>query len=219
MFLAAVAAALFLNLFLPKTENRILRESLDAAGIVLVLTGFLFRVSGRGYKFDHSSEGIKLVTGGVYALIRNPMYLGTFLIGVGVSLYVFSWWAALAFGFIFLAIYVPQIKKEEKILNSRFGQVYKHYCQVAPRFFPRPSGLFNKSLRQHIFFKWRWVKKELPSLIAVIVLLTAAGICKDVKLYGGISWQKELIKLDRIIFCLVVITIIFYEKENLPKKI
>lgn len=219
MFVAGIATVLFFNFLLPRYKNEALKEFLDALGIILVALGFLFRIAARGYKSDHSSEGIKLVRGGVYALIRNPMYLGTFLIGTGVILAIFSWQVGLVFSFIYLLIYIPQIKKEEGVLLTRFNEEYKCYCRTTPRFFPKPAILFKQGLRNYIFFKWRWVKKELPSLIAVTFLIVLTGIWGDVKLFGHAQYQKELSEFLWLIFCLFIIVVLFHEKENVAKKI
>jgi len=219
MFTALIATAVFFKFLVPQSRNAALNTILDLAGIALMLAGFLLRITARGYKADHSADGVKLVLGGVYVLTRNPMYLGTFLIGTGVSLFIFNWWAAPLFCLVFLLIYIPQIRKEEKVLSLRFGDEYKLYCQATPRFFPRPLNLFKPGLRENLLFKWRWVKKELPSLLGVIILFAVTSIWKDRKLFGGIRYQERTAELFLFIFCLFIIAAMFYEKENVPKKV
>jgi len=219
IFVAVLVTILFFKYLLPKRQDGTVKIFLDTLGILLVAFGFLLRIASRGYKSEHSANSQNLVGKGPYALMRNPMYLGTFLIGIGVSLVIFSWWVCLVFGFVFLLIYIPQIKKEEAILLKRFGSEYKRYCQITPRFFPNPIISFKKGLKNYIFLKWQWGKKELPSLIGVIVLIIAAGAWEDVRLFGHIGYKKELFDFFMILFYLAILTILFYEKENAPKKV
>jgi protein-S-isoprenylcysteine O-methyltransferase Ste14 len=208
MFVAALVTVLFFKYLLPKRQDSSLKILLDTLGILLVAFGFLLRIASRGYKSEHSKNSQNLVGEGPYTLMRNPMYLGTFLIGIGVSLVIFSWWVGLIFGFVFLLVYIPQIKKEEAILLKRFGDEYKRYCQITPRFFPNPIIFFKKGLRNYIFFKRPWIGREFPSLIGVIVLIIGIEIWQ-----GFRPW-----KLLLIIFCFLIIALLFYEKENAPKK-
>lgn len=218
MFSAVLATILFPGFLLPKMPDGILKAFLDIGGIALVISGFLLRISSRGYKAWHSANSQNLVAGGPYALMRNPMYLGTFLIGVGISLLIFKWWVSPVFGLIFLLIYAPQIKKEEAVLSRRFGDVYLRYRQATPIFLPHPAGLFKKGIRRHIVFKWQWARNELPSLLGVFALVIATDIWKDIIFFGRIEYQRELLKSLLIILCFCAIVTVFYEKENVAKK-
>jgi hydrogenase maturation factor HypF (carbamoyltransferase family) len=70
----------------------ILDDTMEIFGIALILLGQIFRVSGRGYKAEQSQQGQVLIEGGPYILVRNPMYLGILLIGLGIVLMLFNWW-------------------------------------------------------------------------------------------------------------------------------
>ncbi|MBF0123174.1 MAG: isoprenylcysteine carboxylmethyltransferase family protein, partial [Candidatus Omnitrophica bacterium] len=111
---------------------------LVSLGLVLVLVGFCTRIVARGYKESGSLSGGRLVTGDLYAYVRNPMYMGTFLIGLGAALAVFHPVAVVIFIVGYAAIYVPQILREERILTGHFGQEYRDYCQRTPRLIPGP---------------------------------------------------------------------------------
>ena len=148
-----------------------LDTALAAAGLVLIVAGFITRVVSRGFKAEGSSDGKTLVRRGPYALVRNPMYAGTFLIGAGIIVALLKWWVFFVFAGLYCAIYVPQVKKEERVLAERFGKEYRGYCRETPRFFPRPARFFSTPPGEYLRFKWEWVKKELPSFIAVTVAL------------------------------------------------
>lgn len=218
IFLGIVIVILFSKFLFPQWKKEALDEFLDAVGIGLILFGFLFRMAARGHKAEMSSEGKKLVTSGIYALIRNPMYFGTFLIGTGVVLVLFKWWVFILFLAIFLGIYTPQINKEEKILSEYFGQEYHNYRKNVPMYFPSILNLFKIDLRDYIFFKWPGIKKELPSLMAVVGAIIAAEAWEDVRLFGHKEYGKELLELLLIISCLLVVIFLFYKKDDVSGK-
>jgi protein-S-isoprenylcysteine O-methyltransferase Ste14 len=101
------------------------------ASLVLVVSGELLRVWSAG----HLRKEQVLTTGGPYRLIRNPLYLGSFLIAAGFCLVAGSWWVwGLAVSY-FVFCYVPVIRFEEKILREKFSD-YGNYASRVPAFYP-----------------------------------------------------------------------------------
>lgn len=197
----------------PQWKDEEIDELLDIAGIVVVLLGFLFRISARGYKEEKSSNGHKLVIDGPYALIRNPMYFGTLLIGVGFVITLVQWWSFLIFLFVFLLIYIPQVKKEEAALLKQFGQEYRNYLVVTPKYFPKIVSLL--SLRKYLPLKLSWIKKELFSFILAILGLFAIETWQDIRLFGRGELFKEALELSLtlIVFTLIILFFSKLKKE------
>jgi protein-S-isoprenylcysteine O-methyltransferase Ste14 len=79
----------------------------------------------------------QLNASGPYAHTRNPLYLGNFLITLGLCLVAHDPWVvaivAVAFGLQYRAI----IAAEESFLRGRFGAAYDAFCARVPRFWPR----------------------------------------------------------------------------------
>ena len=77
-----------------------------------------------------------LVTTGVFAKTRNPIYLAGLLMTLGWSV---SFWSI--YGMIFsMALYqvlLIKISMEEKFLHEKFGEEYLAYKKTTPRLFPR----------------------------------------------------------------------------------
>ena len=217
MFLSIVITILLSKFLFPHWKQKIWDEFLDAIGIALVLCGFLFRISARGYKSERSSDGNILMADGPYALIRNPMYFGTLLIGSGIVFALFQWWVFFMFFSIFLAIYIPQIRKEEKKLYSHFGDEYAAYCKKIPRYFPSIAGLFKLKLNDYLPLKWPWMRKEFSSLITVIGIVLAIEGWQDARAFGFRGYVKELLKLFLIAISFIAIFILFYAK-NVERK-
>jgi protein-S-isoprenylcysteine O-methyltransferase Ste14 len=177
MLSAALAAVLLCEVVFPRWQNRRLDAFLDVAGLALVILGFLFRISARGYKEEGSSGGSRLVTGGPYALARNPMYFGTFLIGTGFVMVLFEWWAWLVFTAVFLCIYIPQVRREEAVLKERFGQEYAAYCAAVPKYFPRLNRLL--APKKYLPLKLAWIKKEILSFIVTLAVLVIVELWRS----------------------------------------
>ena len=175
MILSGLGCVIFFYRYLiPPAQENSLRKFLDIIGIILVLAGYLLRISSRGVKAELNPDGKQLVQKGPYALTRNPMYLGTLFIGMGFIAFLFRWWVSVIFLVIYLAIYIPQIKREEEKLSGFFGDVFREYCKKTPGFFPSLIKLVSTNPGAYLQIKQAWVKKESPSFIATAVLM--AGI-------------------------------------------
>lgn len=69
-----------------------------------------------------------LVTGGVYGITRNPMYLGMLLVLLGWAVWLGNVAALLGPAVSVLVLNQLQIKPEERILRQRFGEAYVRYA-------------------------------------------------------------------------------------------
>jgi hypothetical protein len=58
-------------------------------------------------------------TSGPYAYTRNPLYLGSLLMGLGFAVAARSWWVGIVLVVMFFAIYLPVIRDEEAFLRIR----------------------------------------------------------------------------------------------------
>jgi protein-S-isoprenylcysteine O-methyltransferase Ste14 len=76
-----------------------------------------------------------LLTGGPYAFTRNPMYVGELALWLGWAIFFGS--VAVLTGFLLLCIVVDRVvlPREERSLETRFGQVYCRYKSTVPRWF------------------------------------------------------------------------------------
>ncbi|WP_217575830.1 isoprenylcysteine carboxylmethyltransferase family protein [Mesorhizobium sp. GbtcB19] len=79
----------------------------------------------------------KLVVGGIYRHVRNPMYVAVLAIILGQVL-IFSSWAVLIYGLIAAAAMISFVKVyEEPTLASRYGAEYEAYRRAVPGWLPR----------------------------------------------------------------------------------
>ena len=103
-----------------------------ALGAVVVVPGLLIRALASG----HVRKNEVLATSGPYAYTRNPLYLGSLLIGIGFAVAARSWWVGVILLVMFFAIYLPVINSEEAFLREKFPE-FKEYARQVPRMFPR----------------------------------------------------------------------------------
>lgn len=64
---------------------------------------------------------------GPYRFLRNPSYLGVFILSLGLALVLKSFFSVMFSLLSYLVIRIIFVKKEEKILSQKYGQVYKKY--------------------------------------------------------------------------------------------
>jgi|GEM_PF-1691196 steroid 5-alpha reductase family enzyme len=103
-------------------------------GLAFVLSGMLLRLWARG----HFTVG-RLFTTGPYAIVRHPLYLGSFLAVVGVLFVLNDWlnWAVILP--LFILFYGATILHEEKALSRRFGEQWRQYKASTPALWPAPT--------------------------------------------------------------------------------
>jgi protein-S-isoprenylcysteine O-methyltransferase Ste14 len=91
----------------------------------------------RAWSAGHIRKNSQLATSGPYSYTRNPLYVGSFLLGVGFTIASGQVWLALPFAALFLGIYYPVMRVEAADLAQLFGEDYEKYSRAVPLFLPR----------------------------------------------------------------------------------
>lgn len=130
-------------------EQAARRRPLHPAWAPLLAAGYLqYRLAGR-YRLPRAggppgmSQGMpdRLVTGGPYAVTRNPMYLGHLLFLAGLALLTRSPLAA-GTAVALVPWFDRRARRDEARLRARFGAEFDAYCRRVPRWLPdRPGPL------------------------------------------------------------------------------
>ena len=102
------------------------------AGAAVVLAGLLVRGWAAGVLVKDS----ELTVSGPYAFTRNPLYLGTFLIGLGAVIAGARPWLGVVFVAYFAWIYGSTMARETGELAARFGESYTRYSRSVPVLLP-----------------------------------------------------------------------------------
>jgi protein-S-isoprenylcysteine O-methyltransferase Ste14 len=135
-------------------------------GFPLILVGELIRTWAAGCI---NKEYEELTTWGPYAITRNPLYIGNFLLGLGFVIMGNVAFMILLFAVLFFMIYRATIFDEEQTLLSVFGDSFRRYQAEVPRFFPK-LHIPDKPLER---FDWKKVMKhrEYKAWIGIVIIL------------------------------------------------
>jgi len=143
-------------------------------GAALVIPGLVIRALASG----HLQKNEQLATGGPYAYIRNPLYLGSLILSVGFALAARSWWIVAGIVILFFVIYLPVIRSEETFLRGRFPQ-FDGYAREVPSLLPRfrRFGDGGGSFSWEVYWKHREYNAALGS-VAMMAGLVAKILMK-----------------------------------------
>lgn len=141
----------------------------------LILIGMGIRTWANGYAIKLE----KLTTCGPYSYVRHPLYLGTFCILIGFLVMLRINWVILPL-ILFVVIgliYSSTIKKEEKMLEDKFGQTYLQYKERVPFLIP-----WKKPYRDGEKWPWsftRYIKSQEYKLFIWLIILTIGFYFKE----------------------------------------
>jgi len=135
-------------------------------GAAIALLGILLRAMASG----HVEKNRVLTITGPYAYVRNPLYLGSIIIGVGFGVAARDVWIFLAIVLLFAVIYLPVIRSEEAFLRSQFRE-YDDYARRVPSLLPQTLLLrqIRRGFSRELYFKHR----EYNSLLGAAAMLAA----------------------------------------------
>jgi protein-S-isoprenylcysteine O-methyltransferase Ste14 len=107
----------------------------DGAAWMAFLGGTLLRLWATLWIAGRKKQ--TLVDDGPYRACRNPLYLGTFAMGIGIGLFLKSLVFAAGLGVVVLLYLWFVVPAEERYMHSRFAADYDAYCARVPRWMPR----------------------------------------------------------------------------------
>ena len=136
------------------------------AGMTVAAMGEALRLWASGYL----EKDRQLATAGPYAWTRNPLYLGSFFVGVGFTLATGRIVLLFLLVAIFAAVYVPVMKREATRLEASFPGDYSLYAARVPLLIPRvprEQGAPGAS------FSWSqvFVNREPVTVIGVVLVV------------------------------------------------
>jgi protein-S-isoprenylcysteine O-methyltransferase Ste14 len=143
------------------------------AALACLLLGTVLRVWGTAYLGSAvmsglSMQGNVLVAAGPYRYVRNPLYLGSLLLALGVSILMPPAGAALFLTLFCLFVWLL-VSQEERFLAERQGEPYRQYLRGVPRFFPRLRSAVAK-----VAIGSSWGAAVLAEVYAIAVTLCFA---------------------------------------------
>jgi len=207
MFCAFLLVVIFPNIFF-RSEGAVSFDIVtEIFGISFILLGQILRASSRGFKAEYSGDGQELIQAGPYALVRNPMYLGILLIGIGIVALLFKWWVICIFLSVFVIRYLLLIFKEERKLLALFSKEYQTYCKKVPRILPSLKVILKTDIAEYLPLKLSWLKKEIGTILTVLLFSILIESWEDIKNEGLRVYLKEAIGISAIIVLFIYIII------------
>lgn len=140
--LAVVVLGLLLDWILPAYVLMLLLSMAEriVMGVILIVPGLALVHFARntfvsaGTHVEPWKPSTALVTNGIFARVRNPMYVGGTLVLAGLSIMLASDWM-LVLTIIFVPVlHYGVVKREERYLAGKFGAAYEQYCKAVPRY-------------------------------------------------------------------------------------
>jgi protein-S-isoprenylcysteine O-methyltransferase Ste14 len=150
--------------------------------------------SGRNTK----QRADELNTTGVYSVVRHPLYLANFIIGMGVSLQVRVWYLPVIVGLLTWLYYERVIVAEEAFLEKRFGDRFRTWANAVPIAIPRWRGYTPSQLP---FSLPAAVRREFYGFCMLIVVFFMLDILEDLV-------QERRLKIDPFWTSLVVVAVV-----------
>src|SRR5213596_2233673 len=146
-------------------------------GAVVIVAGEWIRLAGvaaAGTVTRRRSRAVqRLVTYGIFTWVRNPLYVGNFLIWMGFVTISGVLWFLPAAILLFAVEYELIVRYEEGVLESIFGRDYMDYKNCTPRWIPRPPK-GNVAVGEH---HWSEAfRSEISTFLQYAVLLIAFWI-------------------------------------------
>lgn len=132
-----------------------------AIGLFITCLGQFVRIFTIGFKYiirggkNRKVYAEDLVTDGIFAHCRNPMYVGNVLMLLGMGIMSNSILFVGLFIPFFIFIYQSIIRAEEDFLFNKFGAPYKAYMADVNRWIPQFKGL--KETISNMEYKWKRV--------------------------------------------------------------
>ncbi|MGH7246045.1 MAG: methyltransferase family protein [Candidatus Levyibacteriota bacterium] len=126
----------------PLLPLHVYKDVVQTTGFIVVLIGFSFLLAARIALAEnwtsaveaHIKKDHKLITDGVYAFVRHPIYLGYTLLCIGSEMVAGSY-LFISFFVLFYHFY-KQVKQEEALLLNHFGTQYEMYRKKTKMLLP-----------------------------------------------------------------------------------
>jgi len=175
-----------------------------------LVAGYVPRgTSGRNTKWQAAET---LNTTGMYSIVRNPLYLGNFIIVLGILLFVQVWWIVLVGIVGFWFFYERIIFTEERFLRRKFGIVFLEWRKKTPVFYPR----FKNWQKPNIPFSFKTVlRREFSTFFSIVASFTFLDIAADFLSEGKLEIESFWIIFFSVGLIIYVTLLILKKKTKI----
>lgn len=143
-----------------------------AIGGGIAVIGVLIRAWASG----HIRKAATLAVSGPYAYTRNPLYVGSLIMGIGFSTAAGVWWLAVLFSVLFIGIYLPVMRVEAEDMRRVFGAEFDEYERSVPMLIPRITRWRKSDVKFDfsLYLQYREYRAAIGVALAIGVLAAKA---------------------------------------------
>lgn len=162
-------------------------QAIDVLGLLLLVLGLGVRVAARGWK--HEAPGRNLVTDGLYGYVRHPLYVGSFLIGVGLCAIAGSLWLVAVFCICFWFSHAAAIRSEEATLKRQWPDEFGRYRARVGALWPRWSALRMRGpIRPQRL--WEALLREADAICIWLLAAVALELWEKARMVQGLERHR-----------------------------
>lgn len=178
----------------------------------LIVRAMTVGFTPKGTSGRNTSEGQVAETlnqTGIYSVVRHPLYLGNYLMWLGLFMFIGVWWFVLICSLAYWLYYERIMYAEEEFLRRSYADRYESWASRTPAFLPRLSGWVPSVLD----FSFRNVlKREYNGMFATVISFVVINASSHYFAEGRLALDK----LWQIIFVIGALT--FLVLRTLKKK-
>lgn len=216
LFVAAVPIIYFTNIDYLSSSSI---DILTYAAVILSFIGFLIRAisigttpkgtSGRNTKEGQVAESLN--TSGIYSMVRHPLYLGNYLMWIGIVFFTFNWAFVIIVTLAFWLYYERIMFAEERFLERKFGEDYMNWANKTPAFIP----CLRKYVKNVVPFSFVSVlRREYSGVLATVIGFV---FIDDLRIYFDNSFFEIYSPAHYILFATLIIVLILRSLKHHTK--
>lgn len=187
--------------------SHLLDEFWEVVCLAVSMLGTAVRALTIGYSASHTSgrntdkqQADCLNTTGMYSIVRNPLYLGNFIMVLGIVIFLRIWWLPVLYVLIFTLYYERIIFAEEMFLRRKFGAAYLKWASHTPAFIPK----FSQWEPSEEPFSWKKVlRREYHGAMGLVISFFILEMASDL-------WVQSRIEIDLLWRFVLTSTVIGY---------
>ena len=169
--------------------------------VAIVILGLIIRILTVGFVHQNTSgrnvsgqQADELNTTGIYSILRNPLYLGNYLVVLGIRALSQSFTVIVLNSLIFMSIYVPIILVEEAYLSAKFKEKYIDFAKKVNCFIPSFKNFVkpNRKISYSMIIR-REHDTWLTSFVGLGLLELVMEYCSHDYIFLNIQWQIMLL--------------------------
>jgi protein-S-isoprenylcysteine O-methyltransferase Ste14 len=184
--------------------------------VSISIAGFIFRAyavgttpAGTSGRNTQNQVADVLNTSGVYSIVRHPLYLGNYLMWLGIMLFTFNIWYVFVSSLIYWLYYERIMLAEEKFIEGKFGKEFNNWALAVPAFIPA----FGKFIASETPFSLSTVlRREYSGFLATVIGFLYVDIIRNIVISG--VWTITPTNMYIFMFALMVTLALRTIKHN-----